>query len=215
MKATAEPHWEIFTHGGRVPTGIDAVEFARTVVDLGAGEILLTSMDRDGTKIGYNIPLTRAVADAVRVPVIASGGVGTLDHMVEGIRDGHATAVLAASIFHFGTYTIGEAKDHMAADLEKIVAARAAADPAESWTAKLAAAGMPKAAKKLGEEAVETVIAATSQGRGELVGESADLLYHLLVVLRIGNIPLNEVMAELQRRTAQSGLAEKAGRPVE
>ena len=109
-----EPRWEIFTHGGRVPTGIDAVEFARTVTELGAGEILLTSMDRDGTKIGYNIPLTRAVADAVRVPVIASGGVGTLEHMVEGIRDGHATAVLAASIFHFGTYTIGEAKDYMA-----------------------------------------------------------------------------------------------------
>ena len=109
-----EPRWEIFTHGGRVPTGIDAVEFARKVTDLGAGEILLTSMDRDGTKIGYNIPLTRAVADAVRVPVIASGGVGTLDHLVEGIRDGHATAVLAASIFHFGTYTIGEAKDFMA-----------------------------------------------------------------------------------------------------
>jgi imidazole glycerol-phosphate synthase subunit HisF len=109
-----ETHWEIFTHGGRVPTGIDAVEFARTVADLGAGEILLTSMDRDGTKIGYNIPLTRAVADAVRVPVIASGGVGNLDHLVEGIRDGHATAVLAASIFHFGTYTIAEAKDHMA-----------------------------------------------------------------------------------------------------
>tara|TARA_Y100000815_G_scaffold107521_3_gene96246 strand:- start:25311 stop:26090 length:780 start_codon:yes stop_codon:yes gene_type:complete len=109
-----EPRWEIFTHGGRVPTGIDAVEFARKIVDLGAGEILLTSMDRDGTKIGYNIPLTRAVADAVRVPVIASGGVGTLEHLVEGIRDGHATAVLAASIFHFGTYTIGEAKDFMA-----------------------------------------------------------------------------------------------------
>ena len=109
-----EPRWEIFTHGGRTPTGIDAVEFARTVVDRGAGEIMLTSMDRDGTQLGYNIPLTRAIADAVEVPVIASGGVGTLDHLVEGVRDGHATAVLAASIFHFGTYTINEAKKHMA-----------------------------------------------------------------------------------------------------
>ena len=107
--------WEIFTHGGRTPTGIDAIEFARLVVDKGAGEILLTSMDRDGTKAGYDLPLTRAIADAVRVPVIASGGVGTLDHLVEGIRDGHATAVLAASIFHFGTFTIAEAKAHMAA----------------------------------------------------------------------------------------------------
>lgn len=93
---------------------MDAVEFARKVVDLGAGEILLTSMDRDGTKSGYDISLTRTIADAVRAPVIASGGVGTLDHLVEGIRDGHATAVLAASIFHFGTYSIGEAKRHMA-----------------------------------------------------------------------------------------------------
>ncbi|MBL8581706.1 MAG: imidazole glycerol phosphate synthase subunit HisF, partial [Rhizobiaceae bacterium] len=107
--------WEIFTHGGREKTGIDAVEFARKVVERGAGEILLTSMDRDGTKAGYDIALTRAVADAVRVPVIASGGVGNLEHMVEGIRDGHATAVLAASIFHFGTYTIEQAKRHMAA----------------------------------------------------------------------------------------------------
>ena len=107
--------WEIFTHGGREKTGIDAVEFAAKMVDLGAGEILLTSMDRDGTKAGYDIALTRAVADAVRAPVIASGGVGNLDHMVAGIRDGHATAVLAASIFHFGTYTIAEAKRHMAA----------------------------------------------------------------------------------------------------
>jgi cyclase len=106
--------WEIFTHGGREKTGIDAIEFARKVVDLGAGEILLTSMDRDGTKAGYDIALTRAVADAVRAPVIASGGVGTLEHMVAGIRDGHATAVLAASIFHFGTYTIAQAKDYMA-----------------------------------------------------------------------------------------------------
>ncbi|MEZ5816036.1 MAG: imidazole glycerol phosphate synthase subunit HisF [Hyphomicrobiaceae bacterium] len=107
--------WEIFTHGGRKPTGIDAVEYAREVVSLGAGEILLTSMDRDGTKAGFDIALTRAIADAVTVPVIASGGVGTLDHLVEGVRDGHASAVLAASIFHFGTYTIGEAKRYMAA----------------------------------------------------------------------------------------------------
>jgi cyclase len=106
--------WEIFTHGGRTATGIDAVEFARRVAALGAGEILLTSMDRDGTKAGFDIDLTRAVADAVSVPVIASGGVGTLDHLVAGIRDGHATAVLAASIFHFGTHTIAEAKDYMA-----------------------------------------------------------------------------------------------------
>ena len=108
------PRWEIFTHGGRNPTGLDAVEFAVRMVKRGAGELLVTSMDRDGTKQGYNIPLTRAIADAVRVPVIASGGVGTLDHLVEGIRDAHATAVLAASIFHFGTFTIGQAKAHMA-----------------------------------------------------------------------------------------------------
>jgi cyclase len=106
--------WEIFTHGGRNPTGLDAVDYAREVVTLGAGEILLTSMDRDGTKIGYDVALTRAIADAVPVPVIASGGVGTLDHLVAGIRDGHATAALAASIFHFGEFTIREAKEHMA-----------------------------------------------------------------------------------------------------
>jgi cyclase len=117
-KRVSGPHevgrWEIFTHGGRRRTGIDAVDFAVKVVAFGAGEILLTSMDRDGTRAGYDIELTRAVADAVRAPVIASGGVGTLEHMVEGIRDGHATAVLAASIFHFGTYTIAQAKAHMA-----------------------------------------------------------------------------------------------------
>ena len=114
-KTVAPGKWEIFTHGGRKATGIDAVAFAKLVVSKGAGEILLTSMDRDGTKAGFNLPLTRAISDAVNVPVIASGGVGTLDHLVEGVTQGHASAVLAASIFHFGTYTINEAKAHMAA----------------------------------------------------------------------------------------------------
>lgn len=114
-KTVAPDRWEIFTHGGRRATGIDAVDFARRVAGLGAGEILLTSMDRDGTRAGFNLPLTRAVSDAVGVPVIASGGVGTLDHLVEGVTLGGASAVLAASIFHFGTHTIAEAKAHMAA----------------------------------------------------------------------------------------------------
>ena len=107
--------WEVFTHGGRNQTGIDAIEYAVDVARLGAGEILLTSMDRDGTKHGFDLELTRAVADAVPVPVVASGGVGMLDHFVDGVREGHASAVLAASIFHFGEFTIGEAKQHMAA----------------------------------------------------------------------------------------------------
>jgi cyclase len=105
--------FEIFTHGGRRGTDIDAVAWAERMAELGAGEILLTSMDRDGTKAGFDIPLTRAIADAVTIPVIASGGVGNLDHLVAGVTEGHASAVLAASIFHFGTYTIAEAKDHM------------------------------------------------------------------------------------------------------
>jgi imidazole glycerol-phosphate synthase subunit HisF len=113
-KQTAPDRWEIFTHGGRRPTGLDAVAYAREVTALGAGEILLTSMDRDGTKSGFDLKLTRAVVDAVSVPVIASGGVGTLDHLVEGLRDGGANAVLAASIFHFGEYSITEAKAYMA-----------------------------------------------------------------------------------------------------
>ena len=114
VSGESEPRWEIFTHGGREPTGLDAVEYAKQVVALGAGEILLTSMDRDGTKDGFDLELTREIADAVPVPVIASGGVGTLDHLVQGVRQGHASAVLAASIFHFGEYSIAEAKRHMA-----------------------------------------------------------------------------------------------------
>ena len=113
-KTVAPGKFEIFTHGGRKPTGIDAVEWSKRMASYGAGEILLTSMDRDGTKQGFNIELTRAIADAVDIPVIASGGVGTLEHMVEGVRDGHASAVLAASIFHFGTFTIAETKHYMA-----------------------------------------------------------------------------------------------------
>ena len=112
-KTVAPGRWEIFTHGGRTATGIDAVEFALKMEERGAGEILLTSMDRDGTRSGFNLPLTRAIADAVKIPVIASGGVGNLQHLVDGVTEGHASAVLAASIFHFGEYTIHEAKAHM------------------------------------------------------------------------------------------------------
>ncbi|MEH6629459.1 MAG: imidazole glycerol phosphate synthase subunit HisF [Halopseudomonas aestusnigri] len=113
-KQVSPGKYEVFTHGGRKETGLDAVEWAQKMERYGAGELLLTSMDRDGTKQGYNLPLTRAIADAVRIPIIASGGVGDLDHLVDGVKEGHASAVLAASIFHFGAYTIAEAKDHMA-----------------------------------------------------------------------------------------------------
>ena len=109
-----EPRWEIFTHGGRNPTGLDAIDWARKMVEFGAGEILLTSMDKDGTRSGFDLELNRAVSRAVQVPIIASGGVGTLEHLAEGVLEGEADAVLAASIFHFQEYTIGEAKDYMA-----------------------------------------------------------------------------------------------------
>ena len=154
-RTVAPGRWEIFTHGGTRPTGIDAVAFAREMERRGAGEILLTSMDRDGTRAGYNLPLTRAVADAVGIPVIASGGVGTLEHLVEGVTEGHASAVLAASIFHFGTHSIAEAKaahgrgghpgeagmTDTLARLFATIEARAAADPAASHTAALLAKG--------------------------------------------------------------------------
>jgi cyclase len=113
VKRGGSDRWEIFTHGGRNSTGIDAIEYAQEVVSLGAGEILLTSMDRDGTRQGFDLPMTRAIADSVSVPVVASGGVGNLDHLVDGVREGHANAVLAASIFHFGEFTIRQAKEHM------------------------------------------------------------------------------------------------------
>ena len=135
VSAEGEPaRYEIFTHGGRNPTGLDAVAFAARVAALGAGELLLTSMDRDGTRAGYDLPLTRAIADAVPVPVIASGGVGSLDHLVAGVRDGHASAVLAASIFHFGEHSIAEAKAHMAR-----AGLRVRLDPAHGPTARPAA----------------------------------------------------------------------------
>ncbi|MBS0522728.1 MAG: imidazole glycerol phosphate synthase subunit HisF [Proteobacteria bacterium] len=113
-RQSAPGKWEVFTHGGRKGTGLDAIDWARRMTDHGAGEILLTSMDRDGTKSGFDLALTRAVSDAVPVPVVASGGVGTLDHLVEGVKQGRASAVLAASIFHFGTFTIAQAKEHLA-----------------------------------------------------------------------------------------------------
>ncbi len=113
-KRSGPGHFEVYVHGGRTPTGLDAIDWSRRMTDLGAGEILLTSMDRDGTKQGYDVDLTRRIADAVGVPVTASGGVGTLEHLVEGVREGHASALLAASIFHFGTYSIAEAKDYLA-----------------------------------------------------------------------------------------------------
>ncbi|MET4805866.1 imidazoleglycerol phosphate synthase cyclase subunit/phosphoribosyl-ATP pyrophosphohydrolase [Limibacillus sp. MBR-115] len=238
-KQVSPGKFEIFTHGGRNATGIDAVEWARKMESFGAGEILLTSMDRDGTKIGYDLALTRAVSDAVRVPVIASGGVGTLEHLVAGVRDGHAAAVLAASIFHFGQHTIAEAKDalqsagiavrpakaegdvmdnsncsgdHILDRLHDVVLSRKGADPKSSYTAKLYAKGLKKITQKLGEEAAETIIAGLVEDKKALAGESADLLYHLMVLWAARDLDPQSVWEKLEERTATSGLTEKASR---
>jgi imidazole glycerol-phosphate synthase subunit HisF len=227
-KQVSPGKWEIFTHGGRKPTGIDAVDFAREVTSLGAGEILLTSMDRDGTGKGFDIKLTRMIADKVPVPVIASGGVGTLDHLVDGIRDGHAAAVLAASIFHFGIYSIGEAafpcgstRTRLMTDyrlnvltaLADEIESRKQASPQTSYTAKLLAQGVEKCAKKLGEEAVELALASVLRDRTHITAEAADVLYHLLVLLTVSDVKLQDVMAELARRQGVSGIDERASRP--
>jgi cyclase len=231
------PRFELFTHGGRRPTGLDAVDFAKKAAALGAGEILLTSMDRDGTGEGFDIDLTRAVADAVDIPVIASGGVGSLDHLIAGVRDGHASAVLAASIFHFGTHSIAEAKARMAAagipvrmvaaaaaapldperlaildELVRVIAARRSASPDESYTAKLIAEGVEKCAKKVGEEAVETALSAMAGDRARIAEEAADLTYHLLVLLEATGTPLADVLDVLAGRMGIGGLEVKAWR---
>ena len=247
--------WEIFTHGGRKPTGLDAVDYAREVVALGAGEILLTSMDRDGTRQGFDMALTRAVADAVPVPVIASGGVGNLDHLVAGVRDGHAAAVLAASIFHFGEYTrprrqglhgggrpcrcgsirdgcvIGRmlrapclsgagGNDNEAAlwktSRSTILSAVSTSAPLPTPTCPIPASCSIAASRNAPRSSARRRSSwrslPSSRAASGLIEESADLIYHLLVVLKARDIKLAEVEAVLGARASQSGLAEKAGR---
>ncbi len=235
-KEVSSGKFEIFTHGGRKARGLDAVSWAQKLVSLGAGEILLTSMDRDGTKAGYNLALTRAIADAVSVPVIASGGVGTLDHLVEGVLEGHASAVLAASIFHFGTYTIAEAKAYMqdagidmrledvhleghSAERKHIldhlfhtINARRGAERGQSYSADLLSDPVERVARKVGEESLEVVIEALKQDSDKLVSESADLLYHLCVLWAHQNISPDQVWTELKRRQNVSGHSEKQNR---
>ena len=243
-KAVAPGRWEIFTHGGRKPTGLDAVAYAREVVALGAGEILLTSMDRDGTRSGFDLALTRAVADAVAVPVIASGGVGTLTppggghprrrrhRRARGVDlpfrrvhdrrgqagDGGGRAACAARRARQPRRgprdggSGGMSDPFTLETLAEIVRARSGGDARASYTKSLLDKGPARVAKKFGEEAVELCIAAAEGELAPVVGESADVLYHLLVLLESLGVPLSDVLGELERRTVQSGHEEKAAR---
>ena len=280
VDARADGHggWEVFTHGGRTPTGLDVVAWCRQVASTGAGEILLTSMDRDGTGRGFDLALLRAVCDAVRVPVVASGGVGEPAHFVEGAQAG-ASGLLAASVFHFGSFHIGQVKQALrdaglpvrppassqdipagpssrsaparrsrprpsravvkksvpkksvlreagraasvdmtgatAAVLDRlfdVVTSRRNADPNISHSARLLSRGTAKVAQKFGEEAVECLIEAVSGNSSKLIGESADVLYHLIVLWVDAGVHPGEVWAELERREGVSGIAEKASR---
>ncbi len=237
------PRWELFTHGGRTATGIDALSFAEQMVERGAGELLVTSMDRDGRKSGYDLALTgrlpigsrcrssplaasarwitwwKAFATAMRQPF--SQPRSSISGRTALARPSATWPTTASPCGWTERHPSGQGladmrtqsmTDFTLTDLETIVARRAGASPEESWTAKLVAKGQSRAAKKLGEEAVETVIAAIEGDRSALISESADLLYHLMVVLKIAGIPLEDVMRELEGRTAQSGLSEKANR---
>jgi cyclase len=223
-----EGGWRVFTYGGKRDTGLDAVEYARAAAERGAGEILLTSMDRDGAKAGYDIELLKQVTSAVSIPVIASGGAGSAAHLVEAVEAGGADAVLAASIFHFGEVSIGEAKAAMARAgiavrlqaesfgdtveaLWKTILSRRTASPEQSWTARLIA-DPALAAKKLGEEAIETALATAQGDRSKISAESADLIYHWLALLAATGVTPQDVARELRAREGRSGLAEKASR---
>ena len=220
-----DSRWEIFTHGGRNPTGLDAVDYAVEVARLGAGEILLTSMDRDGTGDGFDLGLTRAIADAVPVPVVASGGVGRLDHLVDGVNEGMLAGLRL--YFPFGDLvarsrstwrrsasrcaSMAEINDFTLADRAKIIAERARSGDPGSYTAKLVGAGVGKRAKKFGEEAVEAALAAVAEDDAALTAEAADVLYHLLVMLEARSVARRchggTQEADREKRSRREGVA--------
>jgi len=211
-KKVKENSWEIFTHGGRKSTGIDAIKFVEKMESMGAGEILLTSMDRDGTKKGYDLDLTKKVSNLVNIPVIASGGVGSLEHLYQGIKIGKANAVLAASIFHFGEFSVQDAKKYLDAkgipvriwemfktleELIAIIRQRKESSIEESYTKKLLN-DKNLTIEKVKEEIVELIDAI--EKNSNKVHESADVLYHLMVLLEVNGIKIEEVMDELKKR---------------